>query len=54
MKFRSEELENRLVPRTQAMGSIEYLSFLRRSHKIISSELVGLNLVVLKEPYENP
>ena len=36
------------------MGSLEYLNFLRRSHKIISSEIVGLNLVVLKEPYENP
>jgi hypothetical protein len=36
------------------MGSMQYLSFLRRSHKIISSELVGLNLVVFKEPYEHP
>ena len=50
VKFHSEELEERLVPRTSSMGSMQFLSFLRRSHKIISSELVGLNLVVFKEP----
>jgi hypothetical protein len=40
------------VKRTEAMSGLEYIGFLRRSHKIINLAIVGVNLVVLKEPYD--
>ena len=29
-----------------------FLSFLRKAHQVISLEVVGMNLIILNEPYE--
>jgi hypothetical protein len=33
------------------MNPIAFLKFLKRSHKIISLEVVGMNLLIMNEPY---
>lgn len=44
------ELKERIVGRKK-MSPSEYLKFLRKSHKIISLEVVGMNLLIMNEPY---
>jgi hypothetical protein len=50
--FNTDELEDRCVKRTEAMSGGDLIGFLRKSHKIINLAIVGLNLVVFKEPYD--
>ena len=52
--YHSDQLKERIVDRKEGMSAASYLNFLRKSPNIISFEIVGLNQIVFKEPYDQP
>lgn len=50
----SNNLKERLIRKSVegVLSSMTFLSFLRKAHQVISLEVVGMNLIILNEPYE--
>ena len=40
------------MDKTEQLTSMDYLNFLRKAHQVISLEVVGMNLIILHEPFE--
>ena len=51
IEFNDDFKDKELVPKDGEFSNLDFLKFLRKSLAFISLDLVGMNLIVLKEPY---
>ena len=51
LELKDEFKEKELVPKDGEFSNMDFLKFLRKSLSLISLDLVGMNLIVLKQPY---